>query len=241
MMKITTWIISAGMALGINTGFAATDSEDAFHSTDTRDYTLSITSTHGLQGPLIGTNYLPWKYAINASMFDQVSDGGTNYTCVGWHGTGSAPALGSTTNTGVIQLTELLTSIDWRWIVDADYDRMPDDWELLYFGGETNAVATDDEDGDGYLNWQEYILGSNPTNGGSSFLFTPGTNAPPGEFSIDLTTVPGRLYTVECTEELGSGTWQVLTNFIGDGSAEQIIDPANIPACFYQIRIDWVE
>ncbi len=31
-----------------------------------------------------------------------------------------------------------------------------DDWELLYFGGETNDVATDD--GDGYLNWQEYIL-----------------------------------------------------------------------------------
>jgi hypothetical protein len=25
------------------------------------------------------------------------------------------------------------------------------------------------------------------------------------------------------------------------GSTAQIIDPANIPACFYQIRIDWAE
>ncbi|MEE9368538.1 MAG: hypothetical protein V3V05_06695 [Pontiella sp.] len=167
--------------------------------------------------------------------------GGTNYTCSGWNGTGLLPVLGSGTNTGPMVLTIVSSSIDWRWIVDADSDRMPDDWELLYFGGETNAVATADGDDDGYLNWQEYILGSNPTNGGSSFLFTPGTNPPPGEFSIDFTTVTGRLYTVECTDELGSGNWQVLTNFIGDGSAVQFIDPTTIPACFYQIQIDWAE
>ncbi len=86
------------------------------------------------------------------------------------------------------------------------------------------------------------ILGSNPTNGGSSFLFTPSPTQPTNTaFCIDFTTVSGRLYTVECTDELGSGNWQVLTNFIGDGSTVQLIVPADIPACFYQIRIDGAE
>ena len=117
---------------------------------------------------------------------------------------------------------------------------MPDGWELQFFGSTTAAIAMDDGDGDGYFNWQEYILGSNPTNGGSSFLFQPSPSQPTDEFSVDFTTVPGRLYTVECTEELGS-TWQVLTNFIGDGSTVQVIDPADIPSCFYHVKVDWVE
>jgi hypothetical protein len=171
-----------------------------------------------------------------------VSVGGTNYTCSGWNGTGSIPVLGSGTNTGPIVLTTVSSSIDWRWIVDSDMDQMPDDWELLYYGSTTGAVASVDTDGDGYDAWQEYILGSNPTNGGSSFLFEPSPAQPTNTtFSVDFTTVPGRLYTVECTEDLGSGDWQILTNFIGDGSAVQVIDPADLPSCFYHVQIDWVE
>lgn len=212
-------------------------------TTDSRDYSLTVTSAFGTPVPGIGSysNYC-WKSSVTGWIESAVNVGGTNYTCSGWIGAGLSPTLGSATNTGPIILTDVSSSIDWRWIVDADSDRMPDDWELLYFGSETAGIATNDVDGDGYLNWQEYILGSNPTNSGSSFLFTPSPSQPTNTaFSIDFTTVPGRLYTVECTDELGSGNWQVLTNFIGDGSTVQLIDPADIPACFYQIRIDWAE
>jgi len=203
--------------------------------------TQNIAIASGSVLPGIGTHAYAWNSTVTAFVGSVVSAGGTNYASTGWLGDGSVPPLGNTQDTGPITLTELASSIDWRWMVDADTDLIPDHWELLYFGSETGAVATADIDEDGYTAAQEYILGSNPTNSGSSFLFTPGTNAPPGEFSVDFTTEPGRLYTVECTDELGSGTWQVLTNFIGDGSTTQIIDPANIPACFYQIRIDWTE
>ncbi len=36
--------------------------------------------------------------------------------------------------------------------VDIDGDLLPNDWENQYFGGATNATATADDDGDGYLN-----------------------------------------------------------------------------------------
>lgn len=47
---------------------------------------------------------------------------------------------------------------------DADEDDMPDWWEILYFGGSTNAVASEDEDGDGLANHQEYELETDPTD-----------------------------------------------------------------------------
>jgi len=212
-------------------------------SLDSRNYLLTVTSAYGAPVPNIGTfsNYC-WKSTITSSVEGVVSVDGTNYTCSGWNGTGAVPIIGSGTNTGPIVLTTVSSSIDWRWIVDADSDHMPDDWELLYFGSTTGGVATIDGDGDGYDNWQEYILGSNPTNGGSSFLFQPSPSQPTNTaFSVDFTTVTGRLYTVECTDELGSGDWQVLTNFVGDGSAVQVIDPVDLPSCFYHVQIDWVE
>jgi formylglycine-generating enzyme required for sulfatase activity len=209
---------------------------------DTREYSLTVSSPFGAPVPGTGihSNYC-WKSTVTASVNGVAMVGGTNLSCSGWIGSGVTPSLGSGTNI-TVQLMNPNSSIDWKWIEDLDLDRIPGDWELLYFGSETGAVATADTDGDGYNAWQEYILGSNPTNSGSSFLFTPSPTQPTNTaFSVDFTTVPGRLYTVECTDELGSGNWQVLTNFIGDGSTIQIIDPANIPACFYQIRIDWAE
>jgi len=46
--------------------------------------------------------------------------------------------------------------------VDTDGDGLPDEWELVFFGGITNAVATADTDSDGRNNLQEYLAGSHP-------------------------------------------------------------------------------
>jgi hypothetical protein len=206
---------------------------------DTRSYVLNVSSPYGTPTPAVGANSgYSWKSTVTASVDAVVMLGGTNFSCIGWNGAGMTPPLGGETN-AVFQLVEPVSSISWKWINDLDLDGIPGEWELLYFGSETGAVANIDIDGDGYTAWQEYILGTNPTNGGSSFLFTPGSNPPPGEFSVDFTTVPGRLYTVECTDDLTSDNWQVLTNFIGDGSSVQIIDPATLPSCYYHIRVDW--
>jgi len=84
-------------------------------SVDSRDYTLSVSSARGSPIPAVGTgsNY-SWKSTVTASVFSVAG-----YTPIGWLGTGSVPATGSTNNTGGIVLTNLLSSITWNWITNA--------------------------------------------------------------------------------------------------------------------------
>lgn len=55
---------------------------------------------------------------------------------------------------------------------DSDGDGLPDWWELRYFGGPTNGIATADLDLDGMSTLQEYIADTNPTNRFSLFQLT---------------------------------------------------------------------
>ena len=64
---------------------------------------------------------------------------------------------GTATNTALL---EIMVDSDG----DSDDDGIPDAWELLYYGHETNAVASSDSDGDGFDALSEYISGFNPTN-----------------------------------------------------------------------------
>ena len=48
-------------------------------------------------------------------------------------------------------------------LVDTDNDRLPDDWEMIYFGN-LDATADQDADADGASNLNEFCYGSNPTN-----------------------------------------------------------------------------
>lgn len=54
-------------------------------------------------------------------------------------------------------------------ITDTDGDGIPDWWELQYFAGATNAQTGVDLDTDGVNNWNEYVAGTNPTNGNDYF------------------------------------------------------------------------
>lgn len=47
---------------------------------------------------------------------------------------------------------------------DTDRDGMPNEWEIAYFGGFSNALATGNADGDWLNNFQEYIANTVPTN-----------------------------------------------------------------------------
>ncbi len=51
---------------------------------------------------------------------------------------------------------------------DTDQDSLPDAWEILMFGTVAES-PDDDEDGDGSSNLEEYIAGTNPTDGQSRF------------------------------------------------------------------------
>jgi len=52
---------------------------------------------------------------------------------------------------------------------DANVNQMADWWEIVCFGGLTNAAATDDSDDDGLSNGQEYITETHPLDASSVF------------------------------------------------------------------------
>jgi hypothetical protein len=89
-------------------------------------------------------------------------------------------------NPPVLEIVVASNSTDW------DGDGIPNDWELAYFGGETNAAASGHGDGDGMDNLSEYIAGYDPTNSESFFAASP-SMAPSG-FVILWNAVSNREY-----------------------------------------------
>jgi len=94
---------------------SATAETDMAVSVDTRDYLLTVVSDHGTPVPNIGTNTYAWRATVTGAVENSVISGLTNWTSAGWSGSGSVPAFGSSTNTGSITLTGLVSSITWNW------------------------------------------------------------------------------------------------------------------------------
>jgi uncharacterized lipoprotein YddW (UPF0748 family) len=112
-------------------------------------------------------------------------------------------------------------------------------WANYYFG--SNVTASADHDGDGYTTWEEFCLGTDPTNAASRLVFTLESNGP---MRLDFTPwFPGRLYQLLCRSNLTSGAWVTLTNaplsVTTNGTAAFTITNANGPRNFYRLKVDW--
>src|SRR5678810_642258 len=96
---------------------------------------------------------------------------------------------------------------------DADRDGMADTWETSYFGSvnTTNNVnnALEDPDGDGMINRDEYVAGTDPTNPLSLLkLYLSATNAA----LLQFTAQTNISYTVQSRTNLVSTDWLTVTN-----------------------------
>ena len=99
---------------------------------------------------------------------------------------------------------------------DQDDDGLPDAWEQEYFGNQTNADPHADSDipPDGQSNIEEYIAGTNPTNGSS--YFTVAEQDMSSSVVLSWPGVSNRLYGVEATTNLcDTNAWMVITDDIG--------------------------
>jgi len=117
-----------------------------------------------------------------------------------------------------------------------------DEWKLAFFGSLTSSQAADnvDADGDGALNWQEYLAGTNPTNALSRLEFTSAsftTNGVSG-VAINWLTAPGKNYILESSPALKGAAWTPINSNTGDGNVYQFTDTNySGGARFYQIEI----
>ena len=124
--------------------------------------------------------------------------------------------------------------------VDNNHNGLPDAWELQYFHS-TNALnggATNDWDGDGVNNLDEFRTGMNPTNTSSYLRITDISAGGPGNI-IQWDSAPYRWYGVESSTNLTGGNWETLgavTNLNRSGLREFDDSVNSSPARFYRVR-----
>ncbi|HZM03865.1 MAG TPA: chitobiase/beta-hexosaminidase C-terminal domain-containing protein [Candidatus Saccharimonadales bacterium] len=117
-----------------------------------------------------------------------------------------------------------------------------DEWKLAFFGSLTNVLAADgaDADGDGSLNWQEYVAGTDPTNPLSKLQFgspTLSTNEP-ARVALSWLTAPGKTYVLQSIPAIGGTNWTAINTNSGDGEMYQFLQ-TNYSGSqrFYRLRL----
>jgi hypothetical protein len=134
--------------------------------------------------------------------------------------------------------------------VDTDGDGLPDCWMLQYFGHPTGQAsdlsrAQDDPDGDGMSNLQEYLAGTDPTNGASAFQIIDITQEG-DDILVTWTMGSGKTNALQATAGDADGgfttndftdiftvtdTVGTITNYLDVGAA------TNFPSRYYRIRL----
>lgn len=99
---------------------------------------------------------------------------------------------------------------------DSDADGLDDDWEVAFFGNLTRD-GTEDLDGDGHSDEQEFRAGTDPTDSGSIFRVITLTGAGQGPVTILWSAVPGKAYRAQFKASVTDRDW---TNVAGDVVAQ---------------------
>jgi hypothetical protein len=121
---------------------------------------------------------------------------------------------------------------------DIDGDGLPNWWEVQYGFDPASFVldTTNDPDADGFGNIEEYVAGTNPTNGASLFQFTAVSNSP--RFVFSFPSASGRYYDVLVSTNLPPGEWiPWRTNLIGSNVSMSVTDTNNLPYRNYRLRV----
>jgi hypothetical protein len=111
-------------------------------------------------------------------------------------------------------------------VTDTDGDGLPDAWETAY-GFSTNSPTdrTLDADGDGMLNWEEYVAGTDPTNA-LSYLKIDSLTAGAGA-TLTFWAISNKTYSLEYTDALETGAWSKLADVLARPTdrEETLADP----------------
>ena len=126
--------------------------------------------------------------------------------------------------------------------VDSDGDGIPDWWMIQYFGHPTGeasdlSLASDDADGSGMSNLQDYIAGTDPTNANSVFRLSAAATAN-STISLTWPAVAGRSYQIQYKTNLDDPVWLTAPGNISViGSQGYYLAPAAQSHSFYRVLV----
>ena len=125
---------------------------------------------------------------------------------------------------------------------DSDNDELPDAWEQEFFG-DLAEIGTDDSDGDGKTNHDEFVAGTSPVDAGSVIVVRLISHST-GASVIGLKPVlPGRTYVLERSTTLATGSFSAVTGatFVDVSGERRFTDPSPpTGSAFYRISIQQV-
>jgi hypothetical protein len=117
---------------------------------------------------------------------------------------------------------------------DSDNDGMDDDWEVAHFGNLTRGGAGD-QDGDGQTDLQEFLAGTDPTNGGSILRVLTITPMGGGSTTVVWSAVVGRKYVVQYKDSLDA-SWANASSVIEANTAStSFADNSSSAQRFYRV------
>jgi len=120
---------------------------------------------------------------------------------------------------------------------DQDVDGLPDWWETEYGGDATSMVATNDIDFDGFMNLEEWLADTIPTDSNSVFRITSYPTPANLMFGFSSTN---REYQIEYRLDLAdtNETWQAETGWF-NGSYSQTVQAVSVDTSnrFYRVRV----
>jgi hypothetical protein len=146
-------------------------------------------------------------------------------------------------NTGETDKSLVANAMMWVYDASQDYPgngSVPAWWANFYFGTNVNGSVSGsaDPDGDGYSNYAEYVLGTDPTDAASHLIYTIG---PASSNAVAVTFSPcqgGRAYQLQTAVDLTIPLWTTLTNGFTlntNGSGTFVLTQSNAAAAFYRL------
>jgi len=189
-----------------------------------------------VSGPVVGTCQVNLSKAVGAVPLRQVivdGNAASDYASF----TPGGPCLRnwelSVGGTGDLLATDMAG--------DSDGDGLPDWWETAFFLTRTNAVRSRDSDMDRLSNWEEFVAGTDPTNRASVFKITAVGYQEGAGVEVVWTSASNRLYTLERTADLISGTYTVAaSNLVACPPANAYIDvmATGVGERFYRVVVE---
>jgi len=227
----TGWILTGnepGSGTGTQAVFTITNESILVWNWGT-NYELSVTSE--AHGSVAGSG--GWLPAGSSTQLTAQAD--TYYTFTNWTG----DVIGAN-----IWSNPLVVMMDGPKVLNAHFEavvttnsHVPYWWLATY--GWTNDFETaqaEDQDGDGYWTWEEWITGTDPTNTASSFLLDGVLEN--GQIELGWTgPVSGRVYTLESSGNLKIGFTNIVTVLSNSPSCTWTIQAAE-KTTFYRITVE---
>ena len=128
-----------------------------------------------------------------------------------------------------------------NWAIgDTDGNGLPDWWELKYFSVLIGTDPNADPDHDGVSDMNEYLAGTNPTNGASYFHIMSVTRGSPTK--VLVTCEPGKFYTLLWVDDFATDWIIVAGQYRIPSSIEGVLemdDASRNTNRFYRVRLEY--